>query len=235
MDSVPMLRVGPMYFSTGPVRSKLTIKKKILRPIPLHCLCFALNGAHMQATLAAVLNSMSAYVRPTRASLPVFTNGNHYEPLDVANGSGGVKDRKRGSKRRMVIRCLIPSLIMLAILLWWSSKDAFKPPPPPGPVPDVDPFEQCAQAVADNHVPTAEEITSQNLLNLTYGAGTYHHEQEPTKWAKVITPDQLMDMLENGQNPGPRILHQSWKNAPLPEHFERWSKKWKKMLDDTWV
>jgi hypothetical protein len=67
------------------------------------------------------------------------------------------------------------------------------------------------------------------------GHKTTTFSDDPTKWAKIITADKLMQMVDNGEHPGPRILHQSWKTHELPAHFEKWSQAWRKYHGDDWL
>jgi len=45
----------------------------------------------------------------------------------------------------------------------------------------------------------------------------------------------LMAMLEGGETPPRRIIHQSWKNDKLSDHFQRWSRVWRSLHGPTWV
>jgi hypothetical protein len=191
--------------------------------------------ASFLTAFSTMSNSLGAYLRPSRLlPLPTFTNGNGngtgsgnpYEELS----NGVYKERRKAmSRSRRIVRyCLIPSIVITILVFWYSTREAFKEPEPQKPVKKVKPFDHCAQVIADNGIPSVEDIIAQ--------AGSQGSAQHIShEWPKVVTADQLMDMLENGQLPGPRILHQSWKNEPLPSHFVRWSTNWKRLLDDTWL
>lgn len=184
-------------------------------------------------------NSFGAYVRPSRM-LPSFVNGNgnnnngraSYRELTSQNGPSWM--RKPGGKRRFVVRyCLLPTFLLGILIFWFLSKDAYKEPEAPPPPAPVDPFEKCLQVIEEAGVPSAENITK---LEHAGGNGAHRTHKLPNAGAaKIISASRLMEMLANGENPGPRILHQSWKDGPLPEHFDRWSKQWRQTMDDTWV
>jgi hypothetical protein len=53
--------------------------------------------------------------------------------------------------------------------------------------------------------------------------------------AKIMVPSELMAMLEGGETPPRRIIHQSWKNDKLPDRFQRWSRVWRSLHGPTWV
>ncbi|PVF92904.1 hypothetical protein CPB86DRAFT_716564 [Serendipita vermifera] len=183
-------------------------------------------------------NSLGAYLRPNRI-LPTFTNGNggHYIPV-YDDTAGAPKDRRMaGSRSKRLLRyCFVPAVLVF-IFLWWFSADALdrpaKPEPPP-PEEKEDKFAHCEEAILERNVPSAHNITAFPEI--------YGHEstkttfsEDPTKWAKIITAEKLMTMVENGEHPGPRILHQSWKTHKLPARFEKWSKAWRQYHGDDWL
>ncbi|CAG7848176.1 SubName: Full=Uncharacterized protein {ECO:0000313/EMBL:CCA73803.1} [Serendipita indica DSM 11827] len=175
--------------------------------------------------------SIGAYIRPSR--LP-FTNGEYSE---LPTGPK-FQQKSTARSRKLVKWCFLPAFGLL--FLWWFTKDAFKAPPTPEPVKDLDPFEKCEQAIEEAHIPSLEEITSlQSVTTAVAGAsgGSKHPPAwtDPAKWAKIITPDELMERVEKGEHLAPRILHQSWKTTMLPDRFQRWSKLWQTMLDETWL
>ena len=207
--------------------------------------------------LANMSNSLGAYLRPSRPPLP-FTSSN-------SNGHGYYDDpnmpkdpwRKQGTRRRFIIRwCLLPALLISLLFLWFTRGAQKKPEPPeppktpdpPPPIPTVDPFENCARVIEEMGIPSVENITklqpasASSTMTTTNGKPYKSHKlpspvgsDDPRKWAREVSPAELMEMVESGEHPGPRILHQSWKPGPLPPHFERWSAKWKKQLDETWL
>lgn len=149
--------------------------------------------------------------------------------------------RKQGGKRRFIIRwCLLPTIVIFIFIFWFLSKDAYKEPEAPPPVAPVDPWEKCVQLIAEAGVPSVENITKIEFANPAAVANGNLHKshKSPTSVAgsaRIITASKLMEMVDNGEHPGPRIMHQSWKDGPLPDHFERWSKDWRQKLDSTWV
>lgn len=191
-------------------------------------------------------NSLGAYLRPSRLPLPfVSNNSNGHNYYSDPNGQ---KEpwRKQGSRRRFLIRwCLFPTILLSIFLIWSTTREAFKEPPPPPPIVEVDPFENCAQAIQEAGIPSAENIIKLELATASIAGpdGNVHKvhkspqagSEDPRKWAREISATKLMEMLENGEQPGPRILHQSWKEEPLLPHFERWSNKWRRQLDETWL
>lgn len=183
--------------------------------------------------LSNMSNSIGAYLRPNRM-LPSF-NGNghsHYQDLNSPRDPSWM--RKQGGKRRFLIRwCLLPTIVIGIFLFWFLSKDAWKEPEAPPPVAPVDPFEKCLQVIAEAGVPSAENITKLELA--TVGSSHKSHKSPNGGSARIISATKLMEMVENGEHPGPRILHQSWKDGPLPDHFDKWSRQWRQTLDDTWV
>ncbi|PVF95752.1 hypothetical protein CPB86DRAFT_875488 [Serendipita vermifera] len=54
-------------------------------------------------------------------------------------------------------------------------------------------------------------------------------------WARVISATQLMDMVEKGQTPYPRIIHQSWTTQNVPLHFEDKRVMWRQFHDGNWI
>ncbi|KAG8806365.1 hypothetical protein FRC17_005059, partial [Serendipita sp. 399] len=165
------------------------------------------------------------------------SSGPAYESLGLGNGSSKHSLTSRQTRSRRVLRwCLLPGIV-LVLFLFWISREAVREPLPPPAVKEADPFENCPQAIVDAGVPSLEELSSA-LENPSTVPGDVHHyrpSEDSTKWARIMSATQLMEMVEDGKSPGPRILHQSWKNEELPDHFKRWSKAWRQYLDDTWV
>jgi hypothetical protein len=67
--------------------------------------------------------------------------------------------------------------------------------------------------------------------------GHKHHvsSDDESKWARKISPTELMDIFERKGPRSPRILHQSWKTTVLPPRFANWSREWRSLLDDSWM
>lgn len=204
--------------------------------------------SQVMPSLLAVLSNMStslgAYVRPNRVTLPTSTSTTSNYPYEQLNGAH--KDSRRNgfvNPRRILRYCAIPCFFICIFIFWMSTRDPFgdsgspkTEDSPPKPVPSVDPFEKCAQALQESGIPTTEEITSKGLLGNPYLYSNHVQTfNDQTKWAKVLSADQLMDMLDNGEIHHARILHQSWKNEPLPPHFKRWSANWKHYHDQNWM
>lgn len=196
--------------------------------------------------LGNMSNSLGAYLRPSRLPLPFVSNGSNGH--NYYNDPNAPKDswRKQGSRRRILIRwCLFPTILIFIFLLWITTRDAFKEPPPPPPIVEVDPFENCAQVLEEAGIPSVENITKleYGTTSMTGPNGSMHKphkappvvSDDPRKWAREISATELMEMVDSGEHPGPRILHQSWKEGPLLPNFERWSNKWKRQLDETWL
>ncbi|KAG8828119.1 hypothetical protein FRC19_009203 [Serendipita sp. 401] len=174
---------------------------------------------------------LGAYSR--RSNLPVFSQ---YETL--GNGSTkGSSQRQTTRSRRLIRWCLAPALLLLVFILWFS-RDAVRQPEPPPAVKEVDPFENCPQAIQDAGVPSLEELValeSASTSTSINGYSPHRPSEDPNKWARIISATDLMDMVAEGKSPSPRIMHQSWKDHTLPDHFKRWSKAWRQLLDETWV
>jgi hypothetical protein len=98
--------------------------------------------------------------------------------------------------------------------------------PEPEPEPPKSEFEACPYLITEADMPPLEELLKQKDVetSLTQNQG-----------ALVISAKELMELVESGEHPAPRILHQSWKDGPLPEHFERWSMAWRNQLGKTWL
>lgn len=130
--------------------------------------------------------------------------------------------RNHKNNRRLILRLsLLFSLLLLFSTGWIYIRYLRKTQE------NSDPFARCLEVIADIGVPSAAELDRTTIAatkQSTMGTG-----------AREISANQLMELLERGENPGPRILHQSWKNEPLPDYFEEWSMSWKRSLNDTWV
>jgi hypothetical protein len=90
-------------------------------------------------------------------------------------------------------------------------------------------FEACEHVITNAGVPPPEELVKQK------DAVIHETSSNEKKGARVISANQLMELVDSGEHPGPRIMHQSWKDDHLPEHFTRWSLAWQKQLDETWL
>jgi hypothetical protein len=59
--------------------------------------------------------------------------------------------------------------------------------------------------------------------------------EEMANWAKVMHPDELFEMLDRGEAPHSKIIHQSWKTRHgLPANFELWSQEWQRLHGADW-
>lgn len=128
--------------------------------------------------------------------------------------------KKRNNSRRKVllVRCgILFTLVTLSLATFLY----FRPQPPPKKEPGE--FDDCAEAIEAVGVPTGEKV-----LQLQARLGGASKTKHGSKGARQISAEELMDMVDKGKSPSPWIVHQSWKDGPLPEHFERWSKDWKK-------
>jgi hypothetical protein len=63
----------------------------------------------------------------------------------------------------------------------------------------------------------------------------FHENVDPRAWAEVISAGQLMELVEKGLHPGPRIIHQSWTTQDLPLHVEKKTLAWRKYHSYDWV
>ena len=141
--------------------------------------------------------------------------------------------RQPGS--RLPIRwCIFSSLLIICLLSLFSFRESYLDPEPvavavPVPEPEIakSPFDECEHLINEAGVPPLTELSKQK------DAGT--HGSSSNQGARVISAKQLMELVDSGEHPGPRILHQSWKDGQLPEYFERWSMAWQRQLDETWV
>jgi hypothetical protein len=81
---------------------------------------------------------------------------------------------------------------------------------------------RCKWAVSRTRFP--------DTLTLPYGNNT-----DRLHWARIVQPSELMRRLETGERMEAKTLHQSWKEAHLPERFGVWSEEWRKLHGRDWM
>jgi hypothetical protein len=138
---------------------------------------------------------------------------------------------RQPGKRKLLLRWYIFSALLIICLVSWFLTREMEPELEPEPEPEVarSPFEACAYVITEAGVPPLEELAKQKDANADE---TSPNEKQG---ARVISAEKLMELVDSGEHPGPRILHQSWKHDQLPEHFGRWSMAWQRQLDETWL
>ncbi|KIM27192.1 glycosyltransferase family 32 protein [Serendipita vermifera MAFF 305830] len=101
-------------------------------------------------------------------------------------------------------------------------------------------FDTCVEEIAQARVPAVEELARLELEKQAHSLSQYrtalgHNSTHVRSGARQISASELMDMVNMGESPTPWIVHQSWKDGPLPGHFQKWSDSWKESLNDTWM
>lgn len=67
------------------------------------------------------------------------------------------------------------------------------------------------------------------------GSAIGGEDDDEQSLARIMLPSELMAILEAGEKPPRRIIHQSWKNDNLPDHFRRWGRTWRRVHGPSWV
>jgi hypothetical protein len=89
---------------------------------------------------------------------------------------------------------------------------------------------KCKAAISMAGIPEESDISG--------SWNTTHPEPDPSvnRWARVIHPNELMNMVDRGEHTGSRIIHQSWKTRDeMPQNFKTWSQRWRSLHDSSWM
>ena len=132
----------------------------------------------------------------------------------------------------MLRYCIPPVLLLVLLTIWHAHRREHV-----SEKVEVSEFDDCIQAIEAAGVPSSEQLgVLEHVSTNSSEPSTFDSRPKGEDHrARVISPSDLMAMLDRGEPLTGRILHQSWKDHQLPDHFERWSKEWQGRLDQSWL
>jgi hypothetical protein len=174
--------------------------------------------------LTLPMSSTTSFLRSRSTSPETFDD--EPKPFDrYLRPDGHELDRLRYFRRVSRVRCLLLFVALFAFLGCFLTKGPIGPPYLGG---------KCQAAIFLSGIPKA---SSSATLQAEWWRDSNNAttSEEMATWAKVTHPDELFEMLERGEAPHSKIIHQSWKTRHgLPAKFELWSREWQRLHGADW-